>query len=316
MAWYWQLAAAYGLDLILGDTKWLPHPVRAMGYVAGRAERITRRWISDPLVAGGVTTVFLLGIIGASAWGLLWGLGKIHPALESCGAVYFLYACLSVRCLYDESQPVAENLRAGKLDEARNSLSQIVGRDTQTLDESGMARATVETISENTIDGIVAPLFYACLGGPVLALVYKCVNTMDSLFGYRNEAYERFGKIPARLDDVANWIPARLGGAIMVLASWLCGYRGLNAWRVMIRDASKHLSPNAGIPESVVAGGLGIQLGGPDYYKGILVQKSFIGDRLRDIEIEDIGRSHRIMFVTSLLSLFLFVGIVQMLDLN
>lgn len=316
MIWYWQLVVAYSLDLVLGDPKWFPHPVRAMGFAAGRVERLTRRWFSDPLMAGGVTTALLLGITGGGSWGLLWVLEEIHPALEVCGAVYLMYTCLSVRCLYDESEPVAESLRAGKVDEARNSLSQIVGRDTQALDERGVARATVETVSENTIDGIVAPLFYACLGGPILVLLYKCVNTMDSLFGYRNEVYERFGKIPARLDDVANWIPARVGGAIMVLASWLCGYRGLNAWRMGVRDGGKHTSPNAGIPEAVVAGGLGVQLGGPDYYKGVLMKKPFIGDWLRDIEIEDIARSHRIMFVTSLLSLLLFVGIILVLDLN
>ena len=155
---------------------------------------------------------------------------------EICGSIYLMYACFSTRSLYDESKPVADFLNKGQIDEARVSLSHIVGRDTESINERRIMRATVETVAENTIDGIVAPLFYACLGGAPLALGYKCINTLDSMFGYRNEIYEWFGKISARLDDVANWIPARIGSALMVLASWICRYRGLNAWRIMLRD--------------------------------------------------------------------------------
>jgi adenosylcobinamide-phosphate synthase len=309
MSLHQEIILAYLLDLWVGDPKNFPHPVRWIGQAAGWLERVARRYVTNLFVAGCVTTVLMLFMTVVGAWILLWVLGRVHPYLEVCGSVYLFYACLSVRSLYDESKPVADHLHEGQIDEARISLSHIVGRDTKTLDAHGITRATVETVAENTVDGIVAPLFYACLGGAPLALGYKCINTLDSLFGYRNKFYEKFGKFPARLDDVANWIPARIGGALMVLASWFCGYRGLSAWRIMLRDGGKHLSPNAGIPEAAMAGALGLQLGGPSDYNGILVNKLFIGDSLKEIEIDDISRSHRVMFATSLLSLLFFVWI-------
>ncbi len=316
MSWYQEIILAYVLDLWIGDPKSFPHPVRWIGRAAGILEIQARRYILNPFVAGCVTTVLLLLITGVGAWVFLWGLGQAHPYLEACGSIYLLYACFSVRSLYDESKPVADFLSEGKIDEARISLSHIVGRDTQSLEARGITRATVETVAENTIDGIVAPLFYACLGGAPLALGYKCINTLDSLFGYRNEAYGRFGKFPARLDDAVNWVPARIGGALMVLAAWFCGYHGLNAWRIMLRDGDKHLSPNAGIPEAVMAGALGLQLGGSSNYGEIPVNKPSIGDALKEIEIVDISRSHRVMFAASILSLVFFVWITLFLRIR
>jgi adenosylcobinamide-phosphate synthase len=309
MSWYQEIILAYLLDLWIGDPKNFPHPVRWIGQAAGIVEVRARRLILNPFIAGCVTTVLMLFITVTGAWVLLGFLGKVHPYLEVCGSVYLIYACLSVRSLYDESKPVADYLHKDQVDEARISLSHIVGRDTESLDTGGITRATVETVAENTIDGIVAPLFYACLGGAPLALGYKCINTLDSLFGYRNKSYEKFGKFPARLDDAVNWIPARIGGALMVLASWICGYRGLSAWRIMLRDGGKHLSPNAGIPEAAMAGALGLQLGGSSDYDGFLVNKPFIGDSVKKIETDDISRSHRVMFAASFLSLFFFVWI-------
>ncbi|NIQ01208.1 MAG: cobalamin biosynthesis protein CobD [Nitrospinaceae bacterium] len=303
-----QLALACVLDLLAGDPRIFPHPVRGMGRTALILEWTTRRWIPFPMAAGAVTTLGLIAITGSCAWGVLWILREIHPLLEMGGSVYLVYTCVSIRGLFDESRPVADYLLAGRLDKARQSLSQIVGRDTDNLNESQILRAAVETVAENTVDGIVAPLFYACLGGPVAALVYKAINTLDSLFGYRNETYEWFGKFPARLDDAANWIPARLGGGVMVLASWICGLKGSGAWLIMLRDGGKHPSPNAGIPEGVMAGSLGVRLGGPSNYKGMRVEKPYIGDHLRDIEIQDIHRCHDTMWVTSLISLLLFEG--------
>lgn len=309
MWWYQEIVLAYLLDLWIGDPKNFPHPVRWIGQAAGIMEVRARRFFLNPFIAGCVTTVLLLFITIGGAWFLLWILGRMHPFLEVCGSIYLMYACFSVRSLYDESKPVADYLHKGKINEARISLSHIVGRDTESLDERGIMRATVETVAENTIDGIVAPLFYACLGGAPLALGYKCINTLDSIFGYRNETYEWFGKFPARLDDVANWIPARIGGALMVLASWLCRYRGLNAWRIMLRDGGKHSSPNAGIPEAAMAGALGLQLGGSSNYQGISVNKPYIGDFHKNIEIDDISRSHCVMFAASFLSLTFFVWV-------
>lgn len=309
ISWYQEIILAYCLDLWIGDPKNFPHPVRWIGRLAGISEPRARRLVSNPFVAGGAATIFLLSVTMCCAWAVLWVLGWVHPFLEVCGSVYILYACLSVRSLYDESKPVADHLYNGQIEKARVSLSQIVGRDTKSLDKEGVTRAAVETVAENTIDGIVAPLFYACLGGAPLALGYKCINTLDSLFGYRNEIYERFGKFPARLDDAINWIPARVGGVLMVLASGFSGYSGLNAWRIMLRDGKKHLSPNAGIPEAVMAGGLGLQLGGPSFYEGNPVNKPYIGDSHGRIQTEDISRSHRVMFVTSFLSLVFFVWV-------
>ena len=307
LPWYQEIIFAYLLDICVGDPKNFPHPVRWIGQMAGWLEKATRRYMANPFIAGCTTTILMLFVTVAGAWGLLWFLGMVHPYLETCGSIYLLYVSLSARSLYDESKPVADCLYEGLIDKARIALSQIVGRDTGSLNASGVTRATVETIAENTIDGVVAPLLYACLGGAPLAIGYKCINTLDSLFGYRNETYERFGKFPARLDDVANWIPARIGGVLMILASCFCGYRGLNAWRIMWRDGGKHLSPNAGIPEAAMAGALGLQLGGASNYGGIPVEKPFIGDSLKEVETVDISRSHRVMFSTSLLSLFFFV---------
>jgi len=309
MSWYQQIILAYLLDLCIGDSKNYLHPIRWIGQTAWFLEIRTRRLFLKPFVAGCVTAVLLLTITVAGVWMMLEVLEKVHPYLQVCGSVYLLYTCFSVRSLYDESKPVADFLFKGQVNEARISLSHIVGRDTESLDERGIMRATVETVAENTIDGIVAPLFYACLGGAPLALGYKCINTLDSIFGYRNEAYEMFGKFSARLDDVANWIPARIGGALMVLASCFYRYRSIHAWRIMLRDGGKHLSPNAGIPEAVMAGALGLQLGGASNYEGISIDKPFIGDPHKEIEIDDISKSHRVMFATSLLSLVFFVWI-------
>ena len=207
------------MDLWIGDPKNFPHPVRWIGRTAGWVEKLARRYVPHLFTAGCITTIILLFVTMGGAWGVLWVFGKMHPYLKVCGSIYLMYTCLSVRSLYDESKPVADYLNEGQIEKSRVSLSHIVGRDTESLDACGIRRAAVESVAENTIDGIVAPLLYACLGGALLMLGYKCINTLDSIFGYRNETYERFGKFPARLDDIVNWIPARIGGALMVLAS-------------------------------------------------------------------------------------------------
>jgi adenosylcobinamide-phosphate synthase len=183
----------------------------------------------------------------------------------------------------------------------------IVGRDTGNLDRQGILRATVETIAESMVDGIISPLFYACIGGAPLALAYKAINTLDSMIGHQDETYRDFGKFAARLDDAANWIPARLGGVIIALACFICGFNGRESLKTIWRDGQKHLSPNAGIPEAAVAGGLGIQLGGASFYGGIRIDKPHIGDSKRELALSDITASHKIMFASSGLALVLFV---------
>jgi adenosylcobinamide-phosphate synthase len=208
---------------------------------------------------------------------------------------------LAAKSLKDESQPVYEALKEKNLPKARAALSFIVGRDTATLDEAGIIRATVETVAENLADGVAAPLLYITLGGAALGCVYKAVNTMDSMVGYRNERYKQFGSCAAKLDDAVNFIPSRICALIMVLTSALCGLSTPNAWRVWRRDRHNHSSPNSAQTEAVMAGALGIQLAGDAWYSGKLYRKPTIGDPLRGIEAEDIRRSHRMLGITSLL---------------
>ncbi|MBI4388665.1 MAG: cobalamin biosynthesis protein CobD, partial [Nitrospinae bacterium] len=308
MSFYWQVVLAYVLDLMIGDPRGYPHPVRVIGYCAQTLERINRALFKNQVLAGLVTALAVAGGTYAVSWGLLKLLSLAHPWAEPLGSVFLIYTALATRSLYDESRPVLEFLQAGNEDLARKSLSNIVGRDTGSLDRKEIARAAVETVAESSLDGIVAPLFYACLGGAPLAMAYKAVNTMDSMFGHKDETYRDFGRVPARLDDAANFIPARLTGLIMALGSALCGFSGKEALSTALRDGQNHDSPNAGIPEAAMAGALGIQLGGRNYYAGLAVEKPFMGKRTREIAVEDIANGHKIMFATSGLALMVFVS--------
>ena len=296
------------LDLIIGDPVWMPHPIRLIGrYIAWLEERLYKKDGGRAnLRRGGllvllvlISTVLVTGavLVGAYLINRYFGL-----AIEAVLTCYVLAA----RCLCNESMKVAKALQQGNIAAARNALSMIVGRDTAKLDEAGVTRAAVETVSENTSDGVIAPLLYTAIGGPILGMFYKAVNTMDSMIGYRNERYEYFGRVAAKTDDVMNFIPSRLSALLMILAAFiLCAfdknYRPSNAYRIWIRDRQKHLSPNSAQTESTCAGALGVSLGGPSYYHGKLVDKPFMGDSIREIEIRDIWRSNMLMFATELL---------------
>ncbi len=301
------IGIAFVLDLILGDPRGAPHPVRAMGKAANALERMTRKKIQNQKLAGSVTVLILVTGTYAVTLSLLESLRYVSSQLSFVVETLLIYTSLATRSLYDESHPVQIALKHGDHDQARCHLQNIVGRDTQNLNRKQITRATVETVSENTVDGVVAPLFYACIGGAPLALTYKCVNTLDSMFGYKNKKHIHFGWASARLDDVANWLPARLAGPLMVLAATLLGLNGKRAWTTMWRQGQNHLSPNAGIPEAVVAGSLGVELGGPQYYQGRVSDKPTLGEAIREIETEDIFRSHQILFTTALLALGLFL---------
>ncbi len=303
------IGIAFFLDLILGDPKGAPHPVRAMGKAAKWVERIARRKIQNQKQAGSIAVLVLVTGTYAVSWSLLESFRQVSAQIACALETILIYTTLATRSLYDESRPVQIALKQGDCILARGHLKNIVGRDTQHLNQNQITRATVETVSENTVDGVVAPLFYTCLGGASLALTYKCVNTLDSMFGYKNEEYIHFGWASARLDDIVNWLPARLAGPIMVLASALLGLNGKRAFTTMWRQGQNHLSPNAGIPEAVVAGSLGIELGGPQYYQGRIVEKPVIGEALREIEPEDIFRSQKILLTTALLALGLFLSL-------
>lgn len=300
---------AFVLDLLLGDPKWAPHPVRTIGRAARCLERITRGKIINQKIAGSITVVVLAIITYGISRGLLESVRQWTPQLYFAIETLLIYTTFATRSLYDESCPVWAQLQEGDERQARFHLQEIVGRDTQHLNRKDITRATVETISENTVDGVTAPLLYACIGGAPLALTYKCINTLDSMFGYKNAAYFYFGWASARMDDAVNWLPARITGPLMVIAAAILGLNGKRAWKTMIRDGQNHLSPNAGIPEAVAAGALGVELGGSQTYQGRIVEKPTLGEKLREIETDDILLSHRMLFVTASLALIFFLSI-------
>lgn len=301
------LPVAYGIDLCLGDPPWLYHPVRLVGACIAKLEpwlrRINPQTPEGELRAGkvlaiGVPLFFLL--ISAALLALCrW----LHIAVWFAVETVLCYQLLATRSLQQESMLVYKQLRAKDLPAAREAVGRIVGRDTDRLDEQGVARATVETIAENTADGVIAPMLYMALGGAPLALCYKAVNTLDSMVGYQNDRYLNFGRASARLDDAANYLPARAAAQMMIASAEIGGYSVKGARRIYRRDRQNHASPNSAHTEAVCAGALGIQLGGDSYYFGELKHKPTIGDATREIDIRDIPRANRLMFYTSLLSL-------------
>lgn len=302
------------LDLLLGDPRWaLPHPVVLMGKAIAFLEKIFRRLLPKTPggeLAGGTLLALCLPL---GSWGisflLLWALGMIHPILAFLAESFMCYQILAGRSLWDESMLVYKELRKGDLEGARRMVGRIVGRDTQALSAEGVTRAAVETVAENTGDGVIAPLFFLMLGGAPLGFFYKAVNTMDSMVGYKNDRYLYFGRIPARLDDVMNFLPARLAGALMVLSAFLLpGYNGKNAFFIWRRDKRNHKSPNSAQTEAAAAGALGVELAGSAYYFGKLVEKPTIGDALRPIQPEDIPRVGKLMYCTSFCCLLLCLG--------
>ena len=308
------MCVGFILDMILGDPGWSFHPIRILGRLIERLEehfyhaffcfgqRAGRR-VGGFCMALSVlflTAVTLLSLRYMS-YQLCFQTGVLFD-----GIVFFF--CIAPKSLYRESMAVYDALQEKGIDEARYRLSWIVGRDTQALSEEGVIRAAVETVAENTSDGVTAPILYMALGGPILCMLYKAVNTMDSMVGYRNGKYCDFGSFAARLDDVANFIPARLTAAFMLLGVWLLhlaegsgSYDAGNAWRIYLRDRCKHASPNSAQTESVCAGALKIQLAGPAFYFGKKVDKPFIGDDLRKIERKDIKKANLMMVITSFL---------------
>lgn len=303
------ISIAFLLDLVLGDPRQFPHPVKAMGWLATRLENPTRRYFSA-FTAGTISTLTVVGFSFGITWLLLKGAALIHPMADFMLEIFLIYTTLSIRSLFDESRPVFQSLKSGDLSAARSWLSRIVGRDTENLQEAEISRATVETISESYVDGVLAPLLFAFFGGAPLAMAYKAVNTLDSMFGYRNERYIKFGTFPARLDDVANWVPARLSALLLPVATFLTGHNGWRALITAFRDGHKHLSPNSGIPEAAMAGALGIQLGGTSSYQGTRVSKPLLGEATRCIEQNDIKQSQIIMLTASALAVSFF-GVVS-----
>ena len=303
-------AAGLLLDLLFGDPVWLYHPVRLIGNWISWAEIQLRKVCGSHLMAaGGVLWVMTALMAFLIPFALLALAGWLHPALRFLLETFWCFQILAARSLSSESRKVYEKLKESDLPGARRAVSMIVGRDTEKLTEEGVTKAAVETVAENTSDGVTAPLIYMMIGGAPLGFLYKAVNTMDSMLGYKNDRYLYFGRIPAKMDDIFNYIPARITGLLMTAAAFLTGLDGKNAWKIYRRDRRKHASPNAAQTESVCAGALGVQLAGDAVYFGKVYKKEFIGDALRRIEPEDIQRTGRLMYAAELLTFLLCGGI-------
>jgi len=305
----YQILAAMGLDLLLGDPRWFPHPVKLIGRFAERLELPLRRAIPQASSAGILAWLVVVGTTGCATFGLVWGAGRVHPVLGDVVRVLVLYTSLAARDLLRHSLAVYRALQAEDLPEARRRVSLIVGRDTDRLDEAGVTRAAVESVAESLVDGIAAPLFFGVLAGPVGAMVYKAINTLDSTFGYKSEQYLHFGWASARADDVANYLPARLTAPLVALAAIPLGGRPWDALRILFRDGRKHASPNAGLAEAVVAGALGVQLGGVNYYLGEPLEKPTIGDPLTPLNRSHIPKANALILMAYILAAALFLGV-------
>ncbi|MDR3567645.1 MAG: adenosylcobinamide-phosphate synthase CbiB [Syntrophobacteraceae bacterium] len=301
----WQLVLAYLLDLAMGDPRWMPHPVRWIGRLISRAERVLYPVQASPArmrFCGFALWSVVIFVVLLAAEAFLYLSNFFGPTVGEIAAIWLAYSTLATRCLHDESRLVADALKTGDLALARQRLSFIVSRDTSQLGRNDILRALVETVSENLSDGIVAPLFYLALGGPVGAILYKAVNTMDSMLGYKNERYRFFGSFAARADDVVNWIPARISGWLLVAGSACMGLDWRAAAKIMVRDAPKMKSPNAGYPEAAAAGGLGVQLGGANCYFGEIIEKPRLGEPLGPITLQTYQRMITLMYLCSVLS--------------
>ena len=310
-------------DLIIGDPHGIPHPIVAIGRLISSLEQFLLNKAGgdrNKELRYGAFMCFAVILLSVLTTALILIVSyMLHPYAGAAVEAVLTCYILAARSMYNESMKVYHALRAGNIEEARKALSMIVGRDTGRLDEDGIIKACVETVAENTSDGVIAPFLYTIIGGPILGMFYKAVNTMDSMVGYRNEKYEYFGKAAAKLDDIVNYVPSRLSALLMIAATASLSvftherrrkgryyvnqavYSVSSACRIWIRDRRKHLSPNSAQTESACAGALGIRLGGSSYYGGILVDKPYIGDPIRHIEAEDIKRANRLMFISEMI---------------
>lgn len=293
------------IDCILGDPYSLPHPIRLIGSLIAGLEKLLRTRIKNERTAGTVLVITVLILSAGIPLALLIICYKINLILGIAAESIMCYYLVAARCLRNESMKVHDAFAENDTEKARQAVSMIVGRDTKCLDRDGIIRAAVETVAENTSDGVTAPMLYMALGGAVGGFFYKAANTMDSILGYTNAKYINFGRTAAKLDDVLNYIPSRLTALLMILSAYILRFDGKNAFRIWKRDRRKHASPNSAQTEAVCAGALDVRLAGDAYYFGELHKKPFIGDDIRPIENEDIRRANRLMYMTSILMLIL-----------
>lgn len=303
------------LDFLFGDPVWLYHPIRLIGALIAFLEKQFRRICKDQknaqFVAGGLLWILVVLVSAVVPCLFLYAAGRVHPVLRFLLESFWCWQLLAAKGLKQESMKVYAEVKKGDLPGARKAVSMIVGRDTQCLDEAGVVKAAVETVAENTSDGVTAPLLFMMIGGAPLGFFYKAVNTMDSMIGYKDEKYLYLGRCAAKMDDVLNYIPARLSAFLMIAAAWVLKMDARGAWRIYLRDRRKHASPNSAQTEAVCAGALQIRLAGDAWYFGKLYKKDYIGDDIRPVEAEDIPRADRLMYGTAVLTFLLF-GMVKL----
>ena len=304
------IVAGFILDLLFGDPHWLPHPICLIGNLIGFLEKNLRRLLAPSktalLLGGALMVVIVLTLSYAVPYAVLMLAEQVSPWLKFALETIMFYQIFATKCLRDESMKVYTALHNNDLADARVKLSWIVGRDTKELTAEEVTKGAVETVAENTADGIIAPMLYMFIGGAPLAFLYKGINTMDSMVGYKNDKFLYFGRCAAKLDDLANLIPARITGLVMILASYFLNLNAKGAWKIFWRDRYNHLSPNSAMTESVTAGALNIQLGGDHFYFGKLVHKDTIGDNIRQVVPEDIVAANNLLYMTAVISLLLF----------
>lgn len=306
------VAAGFLLDALLGDPRRIPHPIVAMGNAIAWLEPRLRAAFPDTPSGARRAGMVLVAVLCAGSFGATWCLiavaGLVHPLLGFAVETWLCYQALAACELRRQSMRVVRELAREGLPAARRAVGMIVGRDTEALDERGVLKAAVETVAENTADGVVGPLVYLIVGGAPLGMLYKAVNTMDSMVGYKNERYLDFGRAAARVDDVLGFVPARLAALCMIAAAPAAGLSAKGAWRIWRRDRFNHASPNSAQTESAMAGALGVELAGSAVYFGKLVEKPTMGDATRPIEREDVRRANRLMVLASALSLVVLGG--------
>lgn len=312
----WSVCAVcigFVIDLIVGDPHGLPHPVIMIGKLISFLEKHLRKLFPKTVrgenIAGGLLWILVVLVSSAVPAGLLALCHRVSPWLRLAAESLLCWQILATKCLKDETMKVYTALKTGTIEDARYAVSMIVGRDTARLDADGVTRAAVETVAENTSDGIIAPLFYLVIGGAPLGMLYKAVNTMDSMLGYVEMPYKNIGLVPARMDDVFNFLPARLSALLMLAAGWFLKLNVKNGWYIFRRDRFNHASPNSAQTESVCAGLLGVRLAGDAWYHGVLHKKKYIGDPVRPISTEDIVLVCRLLYVSAFLALILFVSL-------
>lgn len=311
-AQYVSLIIACVLDAVFGDPDFLLHPVRLMGNVIGLFEKLFRSVFpksgGGERIAGFFMVLFTIAVCGGVPFAFLYFAYGCNMLLGIAVEAVICYFMLSARSLANAGKGVYNALITGDVGEARERVSMIVGRDTDSLDDIGIAKAAIETVAENTSDGVIAPLFYMAIGGAVFGCIYKAINTMDSMVGYKSKKYINFGAFAARLDDVVNYIPSRIAAVLMIISAKILRLDAGNALLIFVRDSRNHASPNSGQTESVVAGALRVQLGGDAYYFGELYKKPTIGDDRRSVQYTDILRTNRMMYITAAMAAAIFIA--------